>query len=115
MLSCHWHGVDFTHKGSEKNLFGENPEKELLAQYNNYEQVTSDTPPTFLFHTQEDTAVPPRNSVEFYAAMVRHGVPGELHVFEKGRHGVGLGKDIEGTKEWSELAIHWLKNRKVLP
>ncbi len=108
-------GVDFTHKGSEKNLFGPNPTPELLAQYNNYEQVTSDTPPTFLFHTQEDTAVPPRNSVEFYAAMVRSGVPGELHIFEKGRHGVGLGRDVEGTKEWSDLAVLWLKNRKVLP
>jgi acetyl esterase/lipase len=108
-------GVDFTHKGSEKNLFGENPSKELLTQYNNYEQVTSDTPPTFLFHTYEDTAVPPRNSVEFFAALIRHGVKDcEIHVFAKGVHGVGLGKSINGTKEWSGLAKNWLQNINVI-
>lgn len=108
-------GVDFTHKGSEKNLFGENPSKELMKQYNNYEQVTSDTPPTFLFHTYEDTAVPPRNSVEFFGALIAHGIKDcEMHIFAKGVHGVGLGKSINGTKEWSGLAKNWLQNINLI-
>jgi acetyl esterase/lipase len=53
--------------------------------------VTSETPPTFLFHTSEDTAVPAENSVRFYLALRKAGVPAEMHIYEKGRHGIGLG------------------------
>jgi len=104
----------YTHRGSQKNLLGENADPQLVRSLSNEKQVTDQTPPTFLFHTTEDKAVPPENSVQFYLALVRAGVPCELHIFEKGRHGVGLGRDIPGTRLWSELCVAWLRNRGVL-
>ncbi len=104
----------FTHKGSQKNLLGEGAAPELVASLSNEKQVTPQTPPCFLWHTYEDTGVPPQNSVVFYQAMLQNKVPGELHVYEKGRHGVGLGKSIPGTGDWSEACIRWLKGREIV-
>ena len=73
---------------------------ELVKSLSNEQQVTEQTPPCFLWHTWEDKAVPPENSVVFYSALLAHKVPGELHLYEKGRHGVGLGQDIPGTAGW---------------
>ena len=105
---------EFTHKGSQQNLLGENASKELVESLSNEKQVTEDTPPTFLFHTGEDKGVPPENSIHFYLALRRANVPAELHVFEKGRHGVGLGKSILGTGDWSSACAKWLANRGVI-
>lgn len=105
----------FTHKGSQKNLLGENAPAELVASLSSEKQVTDRTPPCFLWHTTEDAAVPPQNSVVFYSALVAHKVPAELHIFEKGRHGVGLGKDIPGTNAWPAACLAWLKVRGVAP
>lgn len=104
-----------THRGSEQNLLGENPDPALLASFQNASRVTKETPPTFLFHTYEDKPVPPENSLEFYAAMVREGVPGELHFYEKGPHGVGLGRHIPGTGDWPETLQRWLSLRQIVP
>lgn len=101
----------FTHRGSQKNLLGENPDPELVKSLSNELQVTSETPPTFLWHTYEDTGVPPDNSLAFYSALVKNKVPGELHIYEKGRHGVGLAKGIVGTERWPDDCIAWLVNR----
>lgn len=105
----------FTHKGSQKNLLGVDAPKELVDSLSNEKQVSAETPPCFLWHTYEDTGVPPLNSVMFYQGMLKHKVPGELHVYEKGRHGVGLGKDIPGTNDWSNACIRWLQTRGVIP
>jgi acetyl esterase/lipase len=99
----------FTHKGSQQNLLGKDASKELIESLSNEKQVTSETPPTFLFHTQEDTGVPPENSVVFYAAMLKHKVPGELHIYQKGPHGVGLAANIPGTSDWPNTFQRWLK------
>lgn len=104
----------YTHKGSQRNLLGDDADKELVQSMSSELQVTSDTPPTFLFHTTEDTGVPPENSVVFYMALIKNKVPAEMHVFEKGRHGVGLAKSIPGTAEWGNLAHLWLKNRGMI-
>ncbi|MEW4452232.1 alpha/beta hydrolase [Bremerella sp. JC817] len=104
----------FTHRGSQKNLLGADADEELTKSMSSELQVTSETPPTFLFHTTEDTGVPPQNSIVFYLALVKHKVPAELHVFEKGRHGIGLGKAVAGTSAWPELAHNWLKVRGLL-
>jgi acetyl esterase/lipase len=104
----------FTHRGSQKNLLGEGAAPDLVASLSNEKQVTAKTPPCFLWHTYEDTGVPPDNSVVFYQAMLKNKVPGELHVYEKGRHGVGLGKSIPGTSDWSEACIRWLKAREIV-
>jgi len=108
------------HKGSRDNLLGDKPSEELLTSLCNDEQVTAKTPPTFLFHTSEDAAVPPENSVLFYLALRRHKVPAELHVYEKGRHGVGLATGAGGTPNdpvlttWKEHLADWMKGRGLL-
>jgi acetyl esterase/lipase len=101
----------FTHRGSQRNLIGEDAKPELVRQLSNEKQVTANTPPTFLWHTTEDRAVPPENSVQFYLACIRNDVPAELHVFAKGRHGVGLAKGIVGTSNWPKLCEAWLQGR----
>jgi len=100
----------FTHVGSQKNLLGPDASEDLIKSMSSEKQVTSETPPCFLWHTYEDTGVPPENSVVFYLACIKNKVPAELHVYEKGRHGVGLGKGIAGTENWPTECIAWMKN-----
>ena len=104
----------FTHYGSQNNLLGKDADEELVKSMSSELQVTKDTPPTFLFHTTEDTGVPPQNSIVFYLALKEKGVPAEMHIFEKGRHGVGLGQSIPGTAAWPELCHRWLEVRGLL-
>jgi acetyl esterase/lipase len=105
---------DFMHRGSRNNLLGKEPDPELVKSLSNELQVTKETPPTFLFHTTEDKGVPPQNSAVFYIACVQNGVPAELHIFEKGRHGIGLGKDVPGAQEWPDRLQTWLGVRGYL-
>jgi acetyl esterase/lipase len=107
-------GEPYTHGGSQKNLIGENAAPDLVKLLSNEKQVTEKTPPTFLWHTSEDTGVLPDNSTQFYLACIRHKVPAELHIYEKGRHGVGLGKGIAGTEEWPKACQTWMKSRGLL-
>jgi acetyl esterase/lipase len=104
----------YSHKGSQRNLIGEDAPVELIRNLSNEKQVTAETPPTFLFHTDEDTAVPAENSVNFYLALRRAGVPGELHVYRSGRHGIGLGRDIPGTADWSQTCERWMMGLGLL-
>lgn len=104
----------YTHKGSQRNLLGADADPELVKKLSNEKQVTKETPPAFLWHTTEDTGVPPQNSIYFYLAMKQAGVPAELHVFEKGRHGVGLAIGITGTSDWPNRYRDWLLNRGLL-
>jgi acetyl esterase/lipase len=99
----------FTHKGSQINLLGKDASPELVASLSNEKQVTKNTPPTFLWSTSEDTGVPPQNSLAFYDACQRNHVPAELHVYEKGRHGLGLAAGTPGTENWPAACITWLK------
>ncbi|HUS37021.1 MAG TPA: alpha/beta hydrolase [Verrucomicrobiae bacterium] len=89
----------FTHEGSKKNLLGQNPSEQLIEFLSNEKQVTRDTPPTFLFHTVEDTAVPVENSLMFADALRKNGVSFDLHIYEKGRHGIGLANGHPWTKD----------------
>jgi acetyl esterase/lipase len=100
-----------THGGSKKNLLGENPDPALVELLSNEKQVTKDTPPTFLFHTYEDTAVKVENSLEFAAALRKNGVPFDLHVYQKGGHGMGLGGGRAGGPHhpWAADCLYWLK------
>jgi acetyl esterase/lipase len=104
----------YTHKGSLKNLLGDNPDPELVKSLSSELQVTAQTPPTFLFTTSGDTAVPAENSVMFYLALHKAGVPAELHVFEKGPHGVGLGGMDPALEEWPRLLVNWFRTRGLL-
>lgn len=103
--------TDYGHRGSRDNLLGKNPDPQLLASLSNETQVTAQTPPTFLFHTNADKPVPAENSTLFYAALRKAGVPAEMHIFERGPHGVGLGKRERTTQLLPILLTTWLKGR----
>lgn len=107
-------GESFTHKGSQRNLLGADADQELIRSLSNEKQVTPDTPPTFLFHTDEDRAVPPENSLAFYLAMRRAKVPAELHIFRLGRHGLGLARDTQGTRTWPVCCEAWMRGLGLL-
>lgn len=102
---------EVVHKGSRRNLLGETPDPALVEMLSNEKQVTKETPPAFLFHTNEDTGVPPENSVLFYLALRRAGVPAELHIYEKGPHGVGLAWSDLALSSWPGRLADWLKRR----
>lgn len=87
------------HRGSRTNLLGENPPEELCREMSHELHVTASTPPCFLWHTVEDKTVPIENSVDFAMALRRAGVPFELHLFEKGGHGIGLANGHPWTVE----------------
>lgn len=106
-------GQPFTHKGSQRNLLGKQPTADLIAKMSSDRQVTAMTPPTFLWHTTADGVVPPENSIAYYMALRKHKVPCEMHLFEKGRHGIGLGKG-HAAERWPELCQRWLITRGVL-
>ena len=103
----------FSHKGSQRNLLGEDPPAALVAEMSSERQVDANTPPTFLWHTTADRAVPVENSLAYYAALRRAGVPCELHCFEQGDHGVGLGKGLAASA-WPRLCRDWLVARGVI-
>ena len=105
---------DYMHRGSRTNLIGENPDPELAKKMSSELQVTGDTPPTFLVLSNEDTAVPAENSVYFYLALRKAGVPAEMHIFEKGRHGFGLGQLDYILSSWMGLCQRWLGQRGIL-
>lgn len=104
----------YTHQGSKRNLLGENPDPKLVENLSNELQVTKDTPPTFLFHTNEDTAVPPENSVMYYMALRKAGVPAEMHIYERGRHGLGLAQMDAAGGTWPARLADWLRTRGLL-
>lgn len=105
----------YVHKGSRKNLLGDNPDPALVDNLSNETQVTKDTPPTFLFHTNADTGVPAENSVNFYLALRRAGVPAEMHIFEPSRHGVGLAPKDPILSYWPGLLANWFRTRGLIP
>ena len=98
----------YTHQGSRTNLLGPNPDPKLVELFSNELQVTAQTPPSFLFHTTDDATVPVENSVNFYLALLEHKVPAEMHLYEHGAHGTGLGKDpILAT--WPDRLTDWMR------
>jgi acetyl esterase/lipase len=107
-------GKPYTHRGSQKNLLGNDAPSELVALLSNEDQVSKKTPPTFLFHTAVDTLVPVQNSIEYFLACKKHGVDAELHIFPKGRHGVGLAASVQGAQQWPALCEQWLRTIDIL-
>jgi acetyl esterase/lipase len=99
----------FTHAGSRKNLIGEKPSAELVKRFSNELQVNEKTPPAFLVHSADDKTVPVKNSIVYYEALVKYGIPSELHVFQKGGHGYGLAGGRETESSWPDLCLKWLK------
>ncbi len=105
-----------THQGSKNNLLGPNPSEELVRLLSNELQVTPQTPPCFIWHTYEDKAVKVENSLEFATALNKAGVPFDLHVYQKGRHGIGLNDKapFANAHLWSHDLVFWLKEQGVV-
>ncbi|WP_298476980.1 alpha/beta hydrolase [uncultured Maribacter sp.] len=100
-----------THKGSKKNLLGENPSEALVKKYSSHLHVNENTPATFLVHAIDDKAVPRENS-EFFHTML--SVKGEgksiLHLYEKGGHGFSLGEKDVHLRVWTDRLLEWLES-----
>ena len=94
----------FSHAGSMQNLAGENPTLELLMELSCDKQVSAKTPPCFIWHTGEDSSVPLENSLSFASALRQHGIAFELHLYNKGRHGLG----IDTPFNWLQDCLRWI-------
>ena len=101
----------WTHAASKQNLLGENPDPAVAQRLSGERVVTKDTSPTFIFQTNQDTTVPAENSLYYFLALRKAGVTAEMHVFEKGPHGVGLANDDPFLAPWSTLLANWLRLR----
>jgi acetyl esterase/lipase len=99
------------HRGSLKYLLGDTPDPKLVDSLSEETQVTKDTPPTFLFTTTDDKTVPVMNSVMFYSALVKAGVPVEMHIFQQGAHGAGLAAANPQLNVWPDLVAKWMRER----
>ena len=100
--------VAHTHHGSMTNLLGTEPPEDLRRALSNEEQVTAATPRTFLWHTADDAGVPVENSLGFAAALSRHRVPFDLHVYAHGAHGLGLAANDPHVGNWTAVCAAWL-------
>jgi acetyl esterase/lipase len=100
-----------THSGSKNYLLGENPSAELVDLLSNEKHVTKDTPPCFLWHTSEDKSVSVENSIEFARALAKNHVPFDLHIYQQGRHGLGLADKypFANAHPWAKDLIYWLQ------
>jgi len=99
---------EFAHIGSRENLIGINPSQQLIDLYSNEKQVSSETPPTFLVHAEDDNAVPVQNSLLFYDALLKNKVKAEMHIYTAGGHGFGLYNST--TQDyWFDRLTEWMK------
>lgn len=107
---------EFTHQGSRQNLLGDKPTPELVTLLSNELQVTTNTPPCFLWTTFEDQIVPPENSLMFAAALQKNKVPYDLHVYQKGGHGLALHDKppFLHPHPWANDCLFWLKEQKFV-
>lgn len=99
---------EFAHKGSRDNLLGENTSQQKISEYSMQNRVTEKTPPTILFHAQNDNAVPVINSILYYEAMIKNKVKGALFIFPEGEHSIGISNKTELTDNWKKICADWL-------
>ena len=99
----------WTHQGSRTNLLGDKPDADLARRLSTDTRVTPETPPTFLFHTNADTGVPVENSIHYFLALRKAGVPAEMHNFKDGPHGVGMPMSDPALSEWPKVLANWLR------
>ena len=104
----------WTHQGSRAMLLGDNPDNALLRRLSTDTQVSAETPPTFLFHTNADTAVPVENSIYYFLALRKAGVPAEMHIFKDGAHGAGMPMNDTALSAWPSVLANWLRASRFL-
>lgn len=99
-----------THMGSKENLLGKSASVAMETYFSNEQQVSSDTPPTFLVHAEDDGAVPVENSLMFFQALKDHGVPTSMHIYPKGGHGFSLARNDAHLRGWTERLYEWMES-----
>ena len=101
------------HEGSRDNLLGKRPSAEKIRLYSNELQINAKTPPTFLVHAKDDDGVKVQNSIAFYDALKKNGVPADIYLFENGGHGFGLNNPTSEVK-WMDHLKEWMKKRDLV-
>lgn len=101
---------EFAHVDSRNSLLGENASQEKIKEYSMQNRVTTKTPPTVLFHAQNDRTVPVMNSILYYQEMIKNKVKGALLIFPEGQHKIGINNKNELTDNWKKLCSDWLKS-----
>lgn len=96
------------HAGSRNRLLGEKPSDEMIRLYSNELQVTTNTPPTFIIHSEDDKTVKAANAIHFYMALLKNAVPAEMHIYPKGGHGFGINATTNHGR-WMERCYDWMK------
>lgn len=98
-----------THSGSKTALLGEEPDEELVTYFSNEKQVSEDTPPAILVHSDDDTGVPVENSIVYYQALRAHGISAEMHIYPYGGHGYSLAIGNGHLSTWPDRVIEWIR------
>lgn len=106
--------LETTHKGSRRNLLGDDPSDYLVDMYSNELQVTENTPKTLIFLSHDDRTVIPQNSIDFYTALKNNGVPASLHIFPEGGHGWGFRPTFRYHEIFKTLMLDWLVQQKLI-
>lgn len=102
------------HEGSRRQMIGAAPTPEQITKYSPDLHITAQTPPTFLVHAADDSAVPMGNSIGFFTALKAAKVAGEMHIFEKGGHGFGMrGAEGKPVGAWPDLFARWAADKGV--
>jgi len=104
--------LTYGHTGSRRNLLGPDAGTDLIDALSNDKQVSAHTPPAFLIHSDDDDAVSVEHALMYAAALRRHKVPYEMHIFEHGGHGYGLAHHDPALSTWTPLCAHWLRRHK---
>lgn len=101
----------YTHETSKLTLLSDQPDQSIIERMSNEKQITSDTPPTFLWHTADDASVSVENSLQFASSLSKYNIPYALHIFESGKHGLGLAEENLEAKNWTAICETWLRKR----
>ena len=100
---------EYAHLGCVQNLLGTSTDAKMREQLSNEKHITAAHPPTFIFHTADDAAVPVQHALLYTDACRRAGVPVELHVYQSGHHGAGLALTNPALCGWTRVLLDWLK------
>lgn len=106
--------AEFAHKGSRDNLLGKVTSDEIVREFSMQNRVSKKTPPTIIFHAQNDPAVPVANSIIYYEAMIKHNVNGTLLIFPEGEHKIGISNNSALTDNWKQVCADWLEKIELV-
>ncbi len=105
----------YAHKGSRKNLLGEQPSPQMINRYSPQLHVNKDTPICFIADAFNDNAVDPHNSLLFFQALLENQIQSCLHVFPQGGHAIALRNNPGSTELWTTLCEKWMVEMSIIP